>query len=132
MSNQESLLVAPQPRGRSRASQRDNIRQQYTIKGVDTDTLQLMRNAAVHEGMKISSWISKRMKEAAEKSLSTTEEQAVPTELLGSQDNFSATKFAEFIESVEDRLRDVERDLHQVMRVQRSLMAQLMERDLDR
>jgi hypothetical protein len=134
MSIRESLSVATKPRDRSRVNQRENVRQQYTIKGVDTDTLQMVRNAADHEGMKISSWISKRMKEAAERSLTA---QSGKIEEAGSGRNFISTdaqadQLAEFMESVEGRLRDVERDLHQLMRVQRSLMAQLMERDLDR
>ncbi|MCW2351203.1 hypothetical protein [Sphingobium sp. B12D2B] len=44
-------------------------RRQYTLKGVETDTIRLMRYAASREGMKIGSWVSLRMREAAEKAL---------------------------------------------------------------
>lgn len=45
-------------------------KRQYTLKGVESETVELMRSAAKHEGMKIGSWVSARLKEAANNALS--------------------------------------------------------------
>lgn len=45
-------------------------RLQYTIKGIERRSVDLMRHAAKRDGMKIGAWVSKRMREAAEASLS--------------------------------------------------------------
>ncbi len=44
-------------------------RLQYTIKGIEKRSVDLMRTAAKRDGMKIGAWISMRMREAAEASL---------------------------------------------------------------
>jgi uncharacterized protein (DUF1778 family) len=44
-------------------------RAQYTLKGVTAETLDLMRKAAAHEGMKIGEWADKAIRHAAEASL---------------------------------------------------------------
>lgn len=43
---------------------------QYTIKGIERKSVELMRDAAKQEGMKIGVWVSRRLREAAEDSLS--------------------------------------------------------------
>lgn len=47
-------------------------RLQYTLKGVEKRSLELMRDAARADGMKIGAWVSKRMREAAESSLAAS------------------------------------------------------------
>jgi hypothetical protein len=44
-------------------------RLQYTLKGVEKRSLDLMRDAARADGMKIGAWVSRHMREAAEASL---------------------------------------------------------------
>lgn len=44
-------------------------RLQYTIKGIERRSVELMRSAAKQDGMKIGVWVSRRMREAAEASL---------------------------------------------------------------
>jgi hypothetical protein len=53
---------------------RDTAKVQYTVKGIHRQTVEAMRQAANREGMKIGSWVSVRLREAAERSLSASED----------------------------------------------------------
>lgn len=44
-------------------------RRQYTLKGVESEAIELMREAAQTQGRKIGHWVSEKLKEAAVQSL---------------------------------------------------------------
>ena len=44
-------------------------KRQYTIKGIEGQTLDLMRTAARKDGMKVGAWVSMRLREAADRAL---------------------------------------------------------------
>ena len=69
-------------------------RLQYTLKGVEKRSLELMRDAARADGMKIGAWVSKRMREAAESSLAANSLH----KKIGLQLSQSATGKTEFFE----------------------------------
>ncbi|MDP4575589.1 hypothetical protein Q9K02_10615 [Qipengyuania sp. G39] len=54
-----------EPRNEDRAEEK----LQYTIKGIERRSVDLMRSAAKQDGMKIGAWVSRRMREAAQASL---------------------------------------------------------------
>ena len=85
-------------------------RQQYTLKGVDPEAIELMRTAARHEGMKIGAWVSARLKEAANRSLQ-----------LGDIS-------VEIILPTDDRLQKIENELAEIARIQRTIMAAMLEK----
>jgi CO/xanthine dehydrogenase FAD-binding subunit len=82
-------------------------RTQYTIKGIDPEAVTLMRMAAHKEGMKIGVWVSARMKEAAQKSLSIQVGQCAVQPLSAEQ--------------VEDRLAQIEATLATIAEAQRRI-----------
>lgn len=117
-------------------------RRQYTLKGVEADTIRLMRFAATKEGMKIGSWVSLRMREAAERALSSSLPASQPqndpknsrsgdTEV---QDFGSAAEILKHVlallerqeQRTEDRFRTVELELHQITSGQRSILSALI------
>lgn len=99
---------------------RDSARQQYTLKGIEPQTLDLVRDAAEFEGMRINSWVSTRMKEAAQRSLGL-DMQIISGSMI--KDDFS---LADFVKETESRLRELERDIHNVLRVQRSMLVDII------
>lgn len=65
-SSMMSTIHSPdEPRDEDRA----NEKLQYTIKGIERRSVDLMRDAAKQDGMKIGAWVSRRMREAAQASL---------------------------------------------------------------
>lgn len=109
-------------------------RRQYTLKGVEADTIKLMRYAANKEGMKIGSWVSLRMREAAERALSTekmgasisTEQPPVPLQVdLNMIQNFMAA-IRDQQESTNRRFLQLERELHEITSGQRSMLSALL------
>jgi hypothetical protein len=55
----------------------------YTIKSIDTVTIDMMREAAQREGMKISAWVSNRLREAAVRSLDGDIDSAINISSMG-------------------------------------------------
>ena len=110
-------------------------RRQYTLKGVEADTIRLMRYAASKEGMKIGSWVSVRMREAAERALSkdpqdretTYERQAVGAAPV-SEDALSS--LVDFIkaqqQATERRFAVLEKELHEITSGQRTILSALI------
>ena len=113
-------------------------KRQYTVKGIDTDTVELMRAAAKVDGMKISSWISSRMKEAAERSLSTGAEVVDATHLCATEADtgYSYASLAEAIEAFrayqiasEERLRKIEKEIHLITSSQMKILTKIISDD---
>jgi hypothetical protein len=114
------------------------IRRQYTLKGVEADTIRLMRDAASKEGMKIGSWVSLRMKEAAEKALSKNRADAsnsdpkelgpvseVSSDLAAIMHHFSMV-LDEQKQAAERRFLKVEKELHEITSIQRTILSALL------
>ena len=127
----------------SEPSEDRSARRQYTLKGVEVEAIRLMREAAHKEGMKIGSWVSLRMREAAERALSRDSsiarhqpslpaphsdggfgpyEEAGLTELL--QDVVRALDQCR--ESSEQRFLHLERELHELTASQRTILTVLV------
>lgn len=113
-------------------------RRQYTLKGVEADTIRLMRYAANKEGMKIGSWVSLRMREAAERALADSVErasgtrQSVPKPQLP-DDSDLAVAFEHFaslweaqLAASNERFVKLERELHELTSGQRTIMSALL------
>ena len=113
-------------------------RRQYTLKGVEEDTIKLMRHAANKEGMKIGSWVSIRMKEAAERALYSESENLIYGKALASDaGSIIDSKDAEglgrviislksYIEDSDSRISRMEREIHELTSVQRSILSTLL------
>jgi hypothetical protein len=106
-------------------------RRQYTLKGVEAETLELMRDAARKEGMKIGSWVSVRMREAAQRAL---EAETARDERIRADEHESVPllveklyeAFALYKQHSEDRLARMERELHEITSGQRAIMTSLL------
>ena len=110
-------------------------RRQYTLKGVDVEAVRLMRDAASKEGMKIGSWVSLRMREAAERALSAqsvsrpaasgkapdvqSEEVVVAVQQL-------VKIYETQIAATNERFQKLERELHEITSGQRTIMSVLL------
>lgn len=119
-------------------------RRQYTLKGVEADTIRLMRYAANKEGMKIGSWVSLRMREAAQRALagnSALQESAakdkevreLPTPAPSSSDGELAEAFQHLsalweaqLMASNDRFMKLEKELHELTSGQRTIMSALL------
>lgn len=104
-------------------------RQQYTLKGVEVEAVELMRLAAETKGMKIGHWVSDRLKEAAKTALHNSgREQEVLRSLVGNDDNCRLRTFALEEGSMsrpelEERVRRLELEVQDLLRSQRDLLA---------
>lgn len=112
-------------------------RRQYTLKGVEAETIRLMRYAASKEGMKIGSWVSLRMREAAERALSESCRQKVD---IGSVDsNVVAdqadlietirnliTSFSDYRERTEYKICVLEKEVHEINSSQRTILSAIL------
>lgn len=109
-------------------------RRQYTIKGIETDAIELVRAAAGKEGMKIGAWISSRMKEAASRSLGSTVAAQASSPLASSAAPIQADSeilndtLLSAIRNFDKRLMEIEAELHQITKGQRTIMAKMLER----
>lgn len=105
-------------------------RRQYTLKGIENETIELMRDAARKEGMKIGSWVSTRMKEAAERALASDtgiDAQDIRIPQDDSKDDVIQA-LAEYKLEADLRLTRMERELHEIANGQRAIMANLLTR----
>ena len=83
-------------------------RRQYTIKSLDTETIQLMKEAARKEGMKIGAWASMHLKAAAVRSLNGESHHVYPDLLELIRKGESER------ENDRQRIREIEDDLLQL------------------
>lgn len=97
----------------SDSSERRDRSSQYTIKGIDPESVDMMRTAARRDGMKIGAWVSARMKEAATRSLSDVVVERGAYALLGNESD--------------SRLARIEQELAEIARAQRIIMARMLE-----
>lgn len=97
------------------------VRRQYTLKGVEAEAIDLMRTAAQREGMKISAWVSQRLREAAEKSLA--KEGSVVGTLRSLQTSYSDADAAWLVA----RIHELEREVQELNKTQRLMMTKLLE-----
>ncbi|MBW6527196.1 hypothetical protein KZ813_10125 [Sphingomonas sp. RHCKR7] len=105
-------------------------KRQYTVKGIEAETVTLMRSAANKEGMKIGSWVSLRMREAAERALANGDDCSLTKQADLKLDN-AVSRMAAVLEryerNVEARLVVVERELHEITSSQRSILSALIQ-----
>ncbi len=112
-------------------------RRQYTLKGVEADTIKLMRYAANKEGMKIGSWVSLRMREAAERALAKDSATLPASENLSCPNVDNENHYHYLLgdcggslkadsAALEDRLSRIEKELQEVTSVQRTILNTLL------
>jgi hypothetical protein len=96
----------------------DRPKKQYTIKGIEGRTVELMRFAARKEGMKVGAWVAARLQEAADRALK------------GEDNNPEIAELREHIRRIEDtqreeqeRLVNIQSELTAIVRSQNSIMA---------
>jgi hypothetical protein len=111
-----------------------NPRRQYTLKGVEEQAISLMRDAAKKEGMKIGSWVSLRLKEAATKSLHGTDaavSQSTFSTPASSRQEEVLIEIARLISTIqhqsESRFIEIERELHEITRSQRTILSGIVD-----
>lgn len=125
-----SGCTSPEPSSSSLPSASRSSKRQYTLKGVEDETINLMRVAASKEGMKIGSWVSLRVKEAAERALADSPVNSVssisnpdsPGDLISELCNVINAQR----EESEARFSRLERELHEITSGQRAIMAGLL------
>lgn len=102
-------------------------RRQYTLKGVESEAIDLMRLAANSQGVKIGHWVSERLKEAALRTLNNDSRQReVLARLSGSDPVLSVEKLGNISEDLDgglaERVSRIERDVQELLRSQRDIM----------
>ena len=114
--------------GNDNGTHDDNVisysKTQYTVKGIQKTTVEAVREAARKEGMKINSWVSVRLREAADRSLHDTAS-IMPDigELSKAVDDVRMS-----IEQYKMSVASIQQELHEITKFQRTLMTVLMER----
>ena len=110
-------------------------RQQYTLKGVESEALDLMRLAADAQGMKIGHWVSDRIKEAAKKALSENGKQREILECVaGEKEDSSSLRTLTLSEGtmsqveLEERVRRLELEIQDLLKQQRNMLTVLVEK----
>jgi hypothetical protein len=98
-------------------------KRQYTIKGIETETLDLMRTAAKKQGMKVGAWVSARLREAAKKALEDDNEQDGFAEL---RDHIRRVEENQIQER--ENLRTIQDELNGVLRTQNNIMSKIISR----
>lgn len=99
-------------------------RTQYTVKGIHKQTVDAMREAARHEGMKISSWVSVRLREAAERTLSNSDIESI--ELHELRNIVMETK--KIVELNLHKYEEIQQELADLAKFQRTMMNVLVEK----
>ena len=107
-------------------------KRQYTIKGIEAEAIELVRDAARRDGMKIGAWISSRMKEAAFRSLSAPQAISAQQGYEGQIQNreaedTSSSEIAAALHALDRRLREIEDEMHQITKSQRTIMSRMLE-----
>jgi hypothetical protein len=109
-------------------------RRQYTLKGVESEAVDLMRLAADAQGMKIGHWVSDRIKEAAKKALVENGKQREILQYVASDDNQSSLRTLTLNEGVmskvelEERVRRIEIEIQDLLKQQRNMLSILVEK----
>jgi hypothetical protein len=98
-------------------------RQQYTIKGIETETLDLMRTAARKQGMKVGAWVSARLREAANKALAGQAD-AASDELVELREHIRRIEENQLQER--ESLRLIQEELSGMLRAQNSIMSKIL------
>ena len=100
------------------------VRRQYTLKGVEPETIELMRLAAHSQGAKIGHWVSARLKEAALQTLERdNRQQEVLRNLAGLSSAFDEPEVTKTSEAeLQRRIARLEEDIREVLKGQRDLM----------
>lgn len=124
-------------KGSSSQQEEKAERRQYTLKGVEQEAVDLMRQAADAQGMKIGHWVSDRIKEAAKKALvENRKQQELLKGVLGDECEQSSLRTLTFSEGsmaqseIEERLRRVELEIQDLMKQQRDIFALLAHKAL--
>src|SRR4051812_36099790 len=104
-------------------------KRQDTIKGIESEGVNFVRDAARKEGMKIGAWISARMKEAAFRSLASppVSMPTLPPSRNGLEDRPYSDAGPSFhdLKAFCDRLERIEAELHEISRSQRAIMVRM-------
>ncbi|HMI19771.1 MAG TPA: hypothetical protein VK533_09520 [Sphingomonas sp.] len=102
-------------------------RRQYTLKGVEAEAIALMRDAARQEGMKIGSWVSLRMREAAEKALRRKPEAGlIQSTGLRRSEGKDESGQNDLVRELSARLLVMEQELRELSKAQMAVMAKLI------
>lgn len=103
---------------------------QYTIKGIERKSVELMRDAAKQEGMKIGVWVSRRLREAAEDSLSrdfaAVDSRSNPLPLTVDSQGISGRNLAQ--QDIIAVLLKMQSDINTIVETQRTLIAGLIKK----
>lgn len=103
-------------------------RRQYTLKGVESDAIELMRQAANVQGMKIGHWVSDRIKEAAIKALKDVEQERSVLQRLVSQQPQSNVGSVVGLElqnppsELDARIRSLEIEVRELLKSQNEML----------
>jgi uncharacterized protein YfeS len=107
-------------------------RQQYTLKGVETEAVELMRLAASSQGVKIGHWVSERLKEAAKRALDDTDRHRNVLKNLVEGSEGSGLRTLSLSDSamsraeLEERVRRLELEVQEMLRFQRDTLGILL------
>jgi hypothetical protein len=99
-----------------------SVKRQYTIKGIEDQTVELMRSAARKEGMRVGAWVSARLKEAADRALQDPEPNSEFVELRE-----HIRRIEENQRQEQGRLGIIQDELAKIVRAQHSIMARILD-----
>lgn len=105
-----------------------DARRQYTLKGVESEAIDLMRLAADAQGMKIGHWVSDRLKEAAKRALADAEKQKEVMEAVVGGCEKSQLRTLALVDGsmgraeLEERVRRLELEIQDLLKSQRDML----------
>ncbi len=99
------------------------LRRQYTIKGIENETLDLMRTAARKQGMRVGAWVSARLREAADRALHG-EDSKWKNEMVELRDHIRRIEESQKEEA--QRLRAIQDELSGMIRAQHCIMTRIL------
>lgn len=99
------------------------IRRQYTIKGIENETVNLMRTAARKQGMRVGAWVSARLREAADRALQG-EDSKWKVEMVELRDHIRRIEDSQREEA--ERLRAIQDELSGMIRAQHTIMTRIL------
>jgi hypothetical protein len=116
----DSTILEPESKGSNEVPHK-----QWTIKNIEEEVVDKARDAAKKNGMKISSWVSARLRQAAETDLAEPK--------LGGDDNKLVLELKQMVQSIADfqstRITQIENDLNSVLKAQHSMLAAFLDKN---
>lgn len=84
----------------------------WTIKGIGSDTVAQARKAAQTQGMLLSLWVDKQLRDAAERELNGDDAKSFAADLMCTKIESIEAALKDYLQQQDRRIAELQRDLH--------------------